>query len=87
VRSVRWIWGQRIVIAWILTLPCSAFMAGVTYFVVTHMGIGVTLTMMAAGCIAIWLYKRRQSAIEAISDAPVTSISPNRPTSTHASTV
>src|SRR5205823_13565790 len=32
VRSVRWIWGERIVIAWILTLPCSAFVAGITYF-------------------------------------------------------
>jgi PiT family inorganic phosphate transporter len=31
VRSVRWIWGQRIVIAWILTLPCSAFIAAVCY--------------------------------------------------------
>ena len=34
VRSVRWIWGQRIVTAWILTIPCSAFLAAVTYFVV-----------------------------------------------------
>ena len=34
VRSVRWIWGQRIVMAWILTIPCSAFMAAVTYFIV-----------------------------------------------------
>ena len=31
VRSVRWIWGQRIVMAWVLTLPCAAFMAGVAY--------------------------------------------------------
>ena len=31
VRSVRWIWGQRIVSAWILTIPCSAFIAAVTY--------------------------------------------------------
>jgi PiT family inorganic phosphate transporter len=31
VRSVRWIWGQRIVMAWILTIPCSAFMAAVSY--------------------------------------------------------
>lgn len=31
VRSVRWIWGQRIVLAWILTLPCSAFMAAIAY--------------------------------------------------------
>jgi inorganic phosphate transporter, PiT family len=31
VRSVRWIWGQRIVIAWILTIPCAAFMAAITY--------------------------------------------------------
>lgn len=35
VRSVRWIWGQRIVLAWILTLPCSAFVAAITYGVVT----------------------------------------------------
>jgi inorganic phosphate transporter, PiT family len=34
VRSVRWIWGQRIITAWILTLPCSAFIAAVTYFIV-----------------------------------------------------
>jgi inorganic phosphate transporter, PiT family len=33
VRSVRWIWGQRIVMAWILTLPCSAFMAAIAYLV------------------------------------------------------
>ncbi len=31
VRSVRWIWGQRIIMAWILTLPCSAFIAAITY--------------------------------------------------------
>jgi PiT family inorganic phosphate transporter len=31
VRSVRWIWGQRIITAWILTLPCSAFIAALTY--------------------------------------------------------
>jgi len=34
VRSVRWIWGQRIVVAWILTIPCSAFMAAVGYMLV-----------------------------------------------------
>ena len=34
VRSVRWIWGERIVLAWILTLPCSAFMAGIMYLAV-----------------------------------------------------
>jgi PiT family inorganic phosphate transporter len=38
VRSVRWIWGQRIVLAWILTIPCAAFMAAVTY-VVVHLAI------------------------------------------------
>jgi len=31
VRSVRWIWGQRIVLAWILTIPCSAFIGMVCY--------------------------------------------------------
>jgi inorganic phosphate transporter, PiT family len=31
VRSVRWIWGERIILAWILTLPCAAFMAAITY--------------------------------------------------------
>ena len=34
VRSVRWIWGQRIVLAWILTLPCSAFIAAVIYGII-----------------------------------------------------
>ena len=38
VRSVRWIWGQRIVLAWILTLPCSAFIAAIAYLVI-HYGI------------------------------------------------
>lgn len=36
VRSVRWIWGQRIVTAWILTLPCAAFIAGVCYVLIHH---------------------------------------------------
>jgi PiT family inorganic phosphate transporter len=34
VRAVRWIWGQRIVIAWLLTLPCSAFIAGIAYLLI-----------------------------------------------------
>jgi PiT family inorganic phosphate transporter len=34
VRSVRWIWGERIVMAWILTIPCAAFMAAVTWLIV-----------------------------------------------------
>ncbi len=34
IRSVRWIWGQRIVMAWVLTLPCSAFMAAIAYLIV-----------------------------------------------------
>lgn len=34
VRSVRWIWGQRIVTAWVLTLPCSAFVAAVAYLII-----------------------------------------------------
>jgi PiT family inorganic phosphate transporter len=36
VRSVRWIWGQRIVTAWILTIPCAAFVGAVTYFIISH---------------------------------------------------
>jgi PiT family inorganic phosphate transporter len=36
VRSVRWIWGQRIVTAWILTLPCAAFIAGAAYLAISH---------------------------------------------------
>jgi len=36
VRSVRWIWGQRIVTAWVLTLPCSAFIAGVAYLAISY---------------------------------------------------
>lgn len=31
IRSVRWIWGQRIVSAWILTIPCSALIGAVGY--------------------------------------------------------
>jgi PiT family inorganic phosphate transporter len=38
VRSVRWIWGQRIITAWILTIPCSAFIAALTYLLF-HFGI------------------------------------------------
>jgi PiT family inorganic phosphate transporter len=34
VRSIRWIWGQRIVTAWVLTLPCAAFMAMITYMLI-----------------------------------------------------
>jgi PiT family inorganic phosphate transporter len=34
IRSVRWIWGQRIVLAWILTIPCAAFMAAISYLLV-----------------------------------------------------
>jgi len=34
VRSVRWIWGQRIITAWVLTIPCSAFVAGIAYLLV-----------------------------------------------------
>lgn len=33
-RAVRWIWGQRIVVAWVLTIPCSAFMAAIAYLIV-----------------------------------------------------
>src|SRR2546421_5506189 len=36
VRSVRWIWGQRIITAWILTIPCAAFMAGGRYLDIFH---------------------------------------------------
>jgi PiT family inorganic phosphate transporter len=34
VRSVRWIWGQRIVTAWILTIPCAAFVSAITYILI-----------------------------------------------------
>ncbi len=34
VRSVRWIWGQRIVTAWILTIPCAAFVSATTYILI-----------------------------------------------------
>jgi len=37
IRSVRWIWGERIVVAWILTIPCSAFMGAVTWGLVSLM--------------------------------------------------
>jgi PiT family inorganic phosphate transporter len=34
VRSVRWIWGQRIVTAWMLTMPCAAFIGAVSYLLI-----------------------------------------------------
>jgi PiT family inorganic phosphate transporter len=34
VRSVRWIWGERIVMAWILTLPCAAFISAICYLLI-----------------------------------------------------
>jgi len=34
IRSVRWIWGQRIVNAWIFTIPFSALMGAMAYFFV-----------------------------------------------------
>ncbi len=36
-RYVRWIWGQRIITAWILTIPCSAFMAAIAYLLIRHL--------------------------------------------------
>jgi inorganic phosphate transporter, PiT family len=36
-RAVRWIWGQRIVVAWVLTIPCSAFMAAISYLIVNYL--------------------------------------------------
>ena len=36
-RAVRWIWGQRIVVAWVLTIPCSAFMAAISYLIVSYL--------------------------------------------------
>jgi len=34
-RSVRWIWGERIITAWVLTLPCAAFIAAVAYMLIS----------------------------------------------------
>jgi len=34
IHSVRWIWGQRIVVSWILTLPCSAVVRALAYWLV-----------------------------------------------------
>jgi PiT family inorganic phosphate transporter len=45
VRAVRWIWGERIVMAWVLTVPCAAFMAGLMY-VLSH---GIILRFAAGG--------------------------------------
>lgn len=35
-RGVRWIWGEKIVMAWILTLPFSALMGAIVYYFVHH---------------------------------------------------
>ena len=34
VRSVRWIWGQRIIMAWILTIPCTAVISATSYLII-----------------------------------------------------
>jgi PiT family inorganic phosphate transporter len=34
-RSVRWIWGERIIMAWILTIPCAAAIGAAAYKVVS----------------------------------------------------
>jgi PiT family inorganic phosphate transporter len=34
VRSVRWIWGQRIITAWVLTMPCAAFIGALSYLLI-----------------------------------------------------
>jgi inorganic phosphate transporter, PiT family len=33
-RAVRWVAGRKIMLAWVFTLPCSAFMSGITYLVI-----------------------------------------------------
>lgn len=35
-RAVRWVAGQRILLAWIFTLPTSAFMSGATYLIIHY---------------------------------------------------
>jgi inorganic phosphate transporter, PiT family len=45
VRSVRWIWGERIVMAWILTIPCSAFIAAVTWLLI-HFAVRPVVAMV-----------------------------------------
>jgi inorganic phosphate transporter, PiT family len=35
-RGVRWIWGEKIVMAWVLTLPFSALMGAAVYYFVHH---------------------------------------------------
>jgi PiT family inorganic phosphate transporter len=34
VKSVRWIWGQRIISAWLLTIPCASLIAAITYLLI-----------------------------------------------------
>lgn len=34
IRSVRWIWGQRIIVAWIVTIPFSAAIGAISYALV-----------------------------------------------------
>lgn len=37
VRAVKWDWGERIVWAWILTIPCSALIAAVFELIVDRL--------------------------------------------------
>jgi PiT family inorganic phosphate transporter len=34
IRSVRWIWGERIIVAWIITIPCAAALAALAYLLI-----------------------------------------------------
>lgn len=34
VHAVRWVWGQRILVAWVLTFPCAGLIGSIAYFLV-----------------------------------------------------
>jgi PiT family inorganic phosphate transporter len=71
VSAVRWGVAGNIVVAWVLTLPCSALVGGVTYGVVRIFGNGsvgpvVVVVAMVAGLLTIFARRLRRPPSEAV---------------------
>ncbi|RKQ86602.1 PiT family inorganic phosphate transporter [Solirubrobacter pauli] len=71
VSAVRWGVAGNIVVAWILTLPCSAAVGAVTYAVVSIFGDGsvgpiVVATVLLLALAAFFAHKARRSSAEAV---------------------
>lgn len=71
VSAVRWGVAGNIVVAWILTLPCSAAVGAVTYAVVSIFGDGsvgpiVVAAVLLLALVAFFAHKARRASAEAV---------------------